>query len=216
MTKAEVRARIEEIGIIPAIRVSTAEHACFAIEAVYHSGIPVAEITMTVPRALEVISENRKRFPDMVIGAGTVLDAETAGRSVDAGARFLTSPGFVPEVVEFALKNHVVVLPGALTPTEVIAAWKAGADFVKIFPCTLMGGYHYIRTLKDPLPQIPLIASGGVNQQTAFDFILAGASALGIGGELIPKEALRKNNATQIHELARRFLHLVKEARAQK
>lgn len=214
LTKAEVRARIEEIGIIPAVRVSTAEHARFAIETVYHSGIPVAEITMTVPRALEVISEKTKQFPDMVIGAGTVLDAETAGRCVAAGARFLTSPGYVPEVVEFAVKNQVVVFPGALTPSEVIAAWKAGADFVKIFPCAQMGGYPYIRTLKDPLPQIPLIASGGVNQHTAFDFILAGASALGIGGQLIPKEALQKKNTTQIHELARRFLHLVKDARA--
>jgi len=214
LTKAEVRARIEEIGILPAIRVPDPEHARFAAEAVYHAGIPLAEITMTVPKALEVISEMARSHPDMVIGAGTVLDAETARRCLDAGARFLTSPGFVPEVVELALKNGVVALPGAMTPSEVIAAWKAGADFVKVFPCSPMGGYQYVRALKVPLPQIPLIASGGVNQHTALDFILAGASALGIGSQLIPQEALHKRNLTQINELARRFLHLVKDARA--
>lgn len=216
MTRAEVRARIEGIGILPAIRVSAPERARFALEAVNRAGIPVAEVTMTVPGALDVITQMAKSLPDMVIGAGTVLDVETARRCLDAGARFLTSPGFVLEVVEFALKHDVVVFPGALTPTEVITAWKAGADFVKIFPCAEVGGHHYIRTLKVPLPQVRLIASGGVNQQTAFDFILAGASALGIGGELIPQEALNKRQETQIHELARRFLHIVKDARAQK
>jgi 2-dehydro-3-deoxyphosphogluconate aldolase/(4S)-4-hydroxy-2-oxoglutarate aldolase len=216
LTRAEVRARIEGIGILPAIRVSAPERARFALEAVNRAGIPVAEVTMTVPGALDVIFQMAKSLPDMVIGAGTVLDVETARRCLDAGARFLTSPGLVLEVVEFALKHDVVVFPGALTPTEVITAWKAGADFVKIFPCAEVGGHHYIRTLKVPLPQVRLIASGGVNQQTAFDFILAGASALGIGGELIPQEALNKRQETQIHELARRFLHIVKDARAQK
>ena len=216
MTSTEGRARIEEIGILPAIRVSAPERARFALEAVNRAGIPVAEVTMTVPGALDVIFQLAKSLPDMVIGAGTVLDVETARRCLDAGARFLTSPGLVLEVVEFALKHDVVVFPGALTPTEVITAWKAGADFVKIFPCAEVGGHHYIRTLKVPLPQVRLIASGGVNQQTAFDFILAGASALGIGGELIPQEALNKRQETQIHELARRFLHIVKDARAQK
>jgi 2-dehydro-3-deoxyphosphogluconate aldolase/(4S)-4-hydroxy-2-oxoglutarate aldolase len=215
VTKAEVHARIEEIGILPAIRVSDPERAYFAAETVYHGGIPLAEITLTVPSALDVIARLTKHLGDAVIGAGTVLDVEMARRCLGAGAVFLTSPGFVPEVVEFALKNDVVVFPGALTPTEVIAAWKAGADFVKIFPCDQVGGSHYIRALKVPLPQIPLIASGGVTQQTALDFILAGASLLGIGGQLIPQEALYKRNATQIHELARRFLGIVKDARAQ-
>jgi hypothetical protein len=132
--KAEVRARIEEIGIIPGIRVSTPERARFAAEMVNRAGIPIAEITMTVPRALDVISHLAKTLPDMAVGAGTVLDAETASRCLDAGAMFLTSTGLVPEVVEFALKNDLVVFPGAMTPTDVIAAWKTGADFVKIFP----------------------------------------------------------------------------------
>jgi 2-dehydro-3-deoxyphosphogluconate aldolase / (4S)-4-hydroxy-2-oxoglutarate aldolase len=216
MNKTEVRSRIEEIGIIPAVRASEPEHARFAAEAVYRSGIPVAEITMTVPGAAEVISHLAQSLPDMVVGGGTVLDIETARRCLDAGAKFLTSPGLIMEVVEFAVKNDVVVFPGALTPTEVIMAWKAGADFVKIFPCSQVGGEGYIRALKGPLPQVPLIASGGVNQQTTVNFILAGATALGIGGELIPKEALVRRQEHRIYELARRFLTMVKEARAQK
>jgi 2-dehydro-3-deoxyphosphogluconate aldolase/(4S)-4-hydroxy-2-oxoglutarate aldolase len=129
---------------------------------------------------------------------------------------FLTSPGFVPEVVASAKKADVVVFPGALTATEIIAAWKAGADFVKIFPTAPVGGAHYIRALKVPLPQIPLIVTGGVNQLTVFDFTLAGASAIGVGGELLPKEALLHRQEFRIHELARRFLNTVKEARAQR
>jgi 2-dehydro-3-deoxyphosphogluconate aldolase/(4S)-4-hydroxy-2-oxoglutarate aldolase len=213
MKKAEVRAQIESVGIVPAVRVSTRERAKFAAEAVYRGGIPIAEITLTVPQALDVISHLAYTFPDMIVGAGTILDKEMARRCVDAGARFLTSPGLITEVVEFAVKNDVVVFPGALTPTEVITAWKAGADFVKIFPCAEVGGHHYIHALKTPLPQIPLIATGGVNQQTAMDFILAGASALGIGAELIPREALKSGQETQIHELARRYKNMVAMAR---
>lgn len=216
MKKSDVRSRIEATGIIPAVRVSAADHARFAAEAVYRSGIPIAEITMTVPGATEVISQLSQSLPDLVVGGGTVLDAETARRCLDAGAKFLTSPGLVMEVVEFAVKNDVVVFPGALTPTEVITAWKAGADFVKIFPCAQVGGENYIRALKVPFPQIPLIASGGVNQQTTANFILAGATALGIGSELIPREALYRKQEDRIFELARRFLSMIKDARAQK
>jgi 2-dehydro-3-deoxyphosphogluconate aldolase/(4S)-4-hydroxy-2-oxoglutarate aldolase len=133
---------------------------------------------------------------------------------VDAGARFLTSPGFVPEVVTYARKANVAVLPGALTPTEIIAAWKAGSDFVKIFPTGHVGGIQYVRALKVPLPQIPLIATGGVNQANATDFILAGATAIGVGGEMLPKEALHFRQEDRIHELASRFLSMVKDARA--
>jgi 2-dehydro-3-deoxyphosphogluconate aldolase/(4S)-4-hydroxy-2-oxoglutarate aldolase len=137
-----------------------------------------------------------------------------ARQCVDAGARFLTSPGFIPEVVAYARKADIVVFPGALTPTEIIAAWKAGSDFVKIFPTGQIGGTQFLRALKIPLPQIPLIASGGVNQVTASDFILAGATAIGLGGELLPKEALHLRQADRIHELASRFLTMVKDARA--
>ena len=150
------------------------------------------------------------------LGAGTVLDEESAQRCIDAGARFLTSPGFVPEVVAYARKAGVVVFPGALTPTEIIAAWKAGSDFVKTLPTAPMGGADYVRALKVPLAQIPLIVTGGVNQLTAFDFILAGASAIGVGTEQLPKEALRHRQKQRIHELAHRFIDMVKEARAQR
>jgi 2-dehydro-3-deoxyphosphogluconate aldolase/(4S)-4-hydroxy-2-oxoglutarate aldolase len=215
MTRAEVRAKIEEIGIVPGIRVATANLALFAAESVHEAGIPIAEITMTVPGAIDVIGQLASRFPDLVVGGGTVLDADTAKRCIDAGARFLTSPGFIPEVVTYALKQDVVVFPGALTPSEVIMAWKSGADFVKIFPCAPVGGDKYIRSLKVPLPQIPLIASGGVNQLTAEHFILAGATALGIGSELIPREALLLRKDKWVHELARRFKAIIRDAREQ-
>lgn len=215
MTRAEVRARIEAIGIIPAVRVSSAEDARFAAEAVYRAGIPIAEITMTVPGALEVIAGLLRDFPEMVVGAGTVLDADMARGCLAAGARFLTSTGLEFEVVELAVEHDVAVLPGALTPTEIISAWKTGADFVKVFPCAPLGGDHYIRTLKAALPQIQLIAAGGVKQQTAANFIAAGATALGVGRELITHEAVHRRKADWIIELAHRFLSIVKNARSQ-
>jgi len=205
--------RIEEIGIFPGIRVKSADKAIYAAETLYQAGIPVAEITMTVPGAIGVIRRLAESFPGMVVGAGTVLDRETAERCLEAGARFLTSTGFVPDVVETALKANVVAIPGALTPTEVIAAWKAGADFVKIFPTAPVGGDRYIRSLKLPLPQVKLIAAGGVNQQTATGYILAGASAIGVGGELLPPDALQRRQEHRIQELARRFLNFVKDGR---
>lgn len=214
MNKEQVHARIEEVGIIPAVRLHSAEHARYAAEALYRAGIPIAEITMTVPGALAVISDLAQDPPEMIVGAGTVLDVETAQSCVDAGAKFLTSTGFVAEVVEFARKKNVLVIPGALTPSEVIHAWKAGADFVKIFPCGPLGGENYIRALKAPFPQVPMVAAGGVNQLTALGYILAGASALGVGGELIPKEALQQRQEERVHELARRFLAKVKEGRS--
>jgi 2-dehydro-3-deoxyphosphogluconate aldolase/(4S)-4-hydroxy-2-oxoglutarate aldolase len=216
MSREEIRARMEDIGIIPAIRVASAEDALFVAEAVCNGGIPIVEITMTVPGALEVVSELVRSRPDLVVGAGTVLDRDTAQRCVDAGANFLTSTGLDLEVVEVASKAGVVVFPGAMTPTEVITAWKAGCDFVKIFPCAQVGGASYIKALKAPLRDIRMIASGGVNQQTAADFMLAGASALGIGGALVPAAAIQQRQPHWISELARRFVHIVKEVRARK
>ena len=213
MNKKEVGAVIERIGLMPSVRVATAEMALFAAETVYDAGIPVVEITMTVPKAVEVIAQLAQNYPAFIIGAGTVLDVETAARCLDAGARFITSPGLIREVVEFTLTSETVAIPGALTPSEVISAWKAGADFVKIFPCAQLGGDQYIRKLKVPLPQIPLIASGGVNQATAANFISAGASSLGIGSELMPRKALAERNDQWIHELARRFIEAVRNAR---
>jgi 2-dehydro-3-deoxyphosphogluconate aldolase/(4S)-4-hydroxy-2-oxoglutarate aldolase len=214
MKKEEVRARIEEIGILPSVRVTSRDLALFAAETVYAAGIPIVEITLTIPGALEVIGDLARRLPDLVVGAGTVLDEESARRCVDAGAMFLTSPGLVRKVVAYAKLTGVTVLPGALTPTEVIAAWKAGGDFIKLFPTSQVGGSQYVRALRVPLPQIPLIATGGVNQLNASEFILAGASAIGLGGELLPAEALHFRQEDRIHELARRFLSKVKDARA--
>jgi 2-dehydro-3-deoxyphosphogluconate aldolase / (4S)-4-hydroxy-2-oxoglutarate aldolase len=214
MKKEEVQARIEEIGIVPAVRLSSAEDARFATEAISHGGIPIVEITMTVPGAIEVISELARNSPELILGAGTLFDTETARRCLDAGAKFLTSPGLDLGIVEFARKENIVVLAGALTPTEVTTAWKAGSDFVKVFPCAQVGGDTYIKALKRPFPQVHLIAAGGVNQRTAANFILAGASAIDVGGELIPKDAIQFRQADRIHELARRFLSFVNSARA--
>jgi len=213
MTREEVKARIEEIGIFPGIRVESAEQALYCARTLYDAGIPVVEITMTVPDAIHVIDQLAQQFSDMVVGAGTVLDKETAERCLDAGARFITSTGFVSEVLGSAHRRGVVAIPGALTPTEVIAAWKAGADFVKIYPAGALGGDLYIRSLKVPLPQVQLIAAGGVTQQTAAGYALAGSAALGVGSELLPPEAVRRRQDQRIHELARRFLGFVKEAR---
>lgn len=214
MKREEVRTRIAEVGILPGIRVNNESDAVYAAESVYSAGIPIAEVTMTVPGAIGVIRQLRQRLPEMVVGAGTVLDVETAARCVDAGACFITSTGLVREVVEFALEKEVVVFPGVLTPTEVIAAWKTGADFVKIFPTAPGGGDQYIRSLKIPFPQIPLIATGGVNQLTATSFIRAGAVAVGVGVELMPKDAIRLRQDHRIHELARRFLGFVADGRS--
>lgn len=213
MKREEVHARIEEIGIIPAIRLSSAEDALFATEAVARGGIPIVEIEMTVPGAIAVIAHLVKHAPKMIVGAGDVFDSDIARQCLDAGAQFLTSPGLDMKIVEFALGASVVVLPGALTPTEVTRAWKAGADFVKVFPCAQVGGDSYIRALKGPFHNVPLVASGGVNQHTAANFILAGAAALGIGGELIPKDAIRLRQAERIFTLAHRFAKFVNDAR---
>lgn len=213
MNKAETCKLIEQIGIIPAIRVSSAEEAHFAAEAVNNGGIPIVEITLTVPRAVELIAHLSHYHPKMLVGAGTVLTVELAQKALDAGAGFLTSPGLSLKTVEFAARNKIAAIPGALTPSEVIEAWEAGADFVKVFPCVDVGGDRYIRALKSALPQIPLIAAGGVNQQTAGKYILAGATALGIGSELIPPEAIERRQAKRIKELSLRFAGFVREAR---
>ena len=214
MERNEVCAKIQEIGIVPAVRTSSPEDALFAAEVIARGGIPIVEITMTVPGALEVISHLVKSLPHVIVGAGTVLDSETARLCVDAGARFLTCPGLDLDIVQFAKNKDLTMMAGALTPTEIVTAWKSGSDFVKVFPCAQIGGDSYIRALRGPFPKIPLIAAGGVNQQTAVNFILAGAVALGIGRELIPSEAVQKRQEGRIRELAHRFLNFVQTARS--
>ncbi len=215
MNKQQVRSRIEQIGIIPVIRVSSEREAHIAAEAVCKGGIPLIEITMTCPGAINVIRDLTKTGDsEILIGAGTVLNAEDARRCLDAGAQFLVSPGFNRATVEFAARESKLIMAGALTPTEIIEAWSAGSDLVKVFPCGQVGGAKYIKALKGPLPQIPLVPTGGVNLSTAAEFIEAGAAALGIGGELIQPEALKSNKPELIVEIARKFLEIVSTARA--
>jgi 2-dehydro-3-deoxyphosphogluconate aldolase / (4S)-4-hydroxy-2-oxoglutarate aldolase len=214
MTKEQVRARIKEIGIVPVVRAASAQQAIQASEAVCAGGVPIVEVTMTVPGAIGVISQLSKSMGnEILIGAGTVLDAETAQRCLDAGAQFLVSPGFDLATVQLAGRVGKLIMAGALTPTEVIAAWKAGSDLVKIFPCGTVGGAKYIKALKAPLPQVPMVPTGGVNLQTAADFIRAGSDALGIGGELVSASALKSGNVSTITEAARQFVVIVKQAR---
>ena len=206
---------ILQIGIVPVIRVSSPEQAMLAVEAVGLGGIPAAEITMTVPGAIDLIRKLVDKLGSKVlVGAGTVLDVTTAQACIDAGAAFLVSPGLDIATIELAAANDTVMIAGALTPTEVITCAKAGADFVKIFPCGLVGGPRYIKALRGPLPNIRMIPTGGVNLDTAADFIVAGAAALGIGSELVSVGALGAGNPEAITEVARNYVEIVGNARA--
>ena len=217
MDKKSVRDRIVEIGIVPVIRASTQREALMAAEAVTEGGIPIVEITMTVPGAVEVIRELAKsNAAKILIGAGTVLDAEAARRCRDAGAEFLVSPALNVETIEFAIKENLLIMAGALTPTEIVKAWKAGADFVKVFPCGQVGGAKYIKAIKGPLPQIPLVPTGGVNLHTAAEFLEAGAEALGVGGELVHADALKSGKPEVIVETARKFVAIVNATRSRR
>jgi 2-dehydro-3-deoxyphosphogluconate aldolase/(4S)-4-hydroxy-2-oxoglutarate aldolase len=216
MDKQRVRERIIEIGIVPVVRASSPAEACLAADAVRQGGIPIVEITMTVPGALDVIRELVKNCgSDVLVGAGTVLNAESARRCIDAGAQFLVSPGLNLETVAFSAREGKLIMAGALTPTEVMAAWDAGADIIKVFPCGQVGGAKYIKALKGPFPQIPFIPTGGVNLNTAAEFLEAGCVALGIGGELVQADALKANKPEIIAENAKKFLAIVKHTRAQ-
>jgi 2-dehydro-3-deoxyphosphogluconate aldolase/(4S)-4-hydroxy-2-oxoglutarate aldolase len=213
MKKQEVRALIEKIGIVPVIRTATPQEARFAAEAVWQGGIPIVEITMTIPQALDVITELVKTMPRLLVGAGTVVNQDLALQCFDVGAQFLVTPGFSQKTVAAAHNLDMLIMAGALTPTEVMTAWDAGVDFVKIFPCSNMGGPSYIKALKGPLPHVPLVPTGGVNLETAADYIRAGAAALGVGGELVLKHAFQERKPELISKLAMRYAELVKEAR---
>lgn len=216
MDKDAALRRALATGIIPVIRAGSPEDALFAAEAVLAGGINVIEITMTVPGATTVMARLTKEMPRILVGAGTVLNVDAAQRCLDAGAQFLVSPGLHLKTVEYAQKKNVLMIAGALTPTEVMVAWENGADLVKIFPCAQVGGAAYIRALKGPFPEIPLVPTGGVNLETCGAFIAAGASALGVGGELIVKEAIHHRNAAAISELAGQMLEAVQSARAKR
>jgi 2-dehydro-3-deoxyphosphogluconate aldolase/(4S)-4-hydroxy-2-oxoglutarate aldolase len=215
MNKTDVLQRIRDTGLIPVVRAESADQAMRAVEAIKAGGVDVLEVTMTVPGAIGVIEQLAKAYGgEALIGAGTVLDPETARACIQAGAQFIVSPALNEETIAFCRENDVAVFPGALTPTEVVRAWNAGADAVKVFPAGAVGGASYLKALKAPLPQIELIPTGGVSLKTAADFIKAGAMALGVGADLVDPKALRDGNEQLITERARQFIEIVREARA--
>ena len=217
MTRDEAAAKIREVGVIPIVRAASAKHAVQAAEAVCAGGIPIVEITMTVPGAIDLIAQLAKTLGnEILIGAGTILDPETAQRCIDAGAEFIVSPGFDRDTVEYVKRLGKLMAAGALTPTEVVNAWKAGSDFVKIFPCGSVGGARYIKALKAPLPQIPMIPTGGVNLETAADLIRAGAEALGVGAELVSAAALQSGKTKDITDAARKYVSIIRETRQER
>lgn len=215
MDRTEIIKQIEDLGIVPVVRAASADEAMRAIDAIREGGISVLEITMTVPGAVKVIEEVAKRYgSEATVGAGTVLDPETARVCILAGAQFVVSPALNLDTIALCRRYGVPIMPGALTPTEVVTAWAAGADFVKVFPCGSVGGASYIKNLKGPLPQIKMIPTGGVSLKTAADFIKAGASALGVGTDLVDVKAIRSGEANVVTERARQFVEIVREARA--
>lgn len=212
--RERVRKEIERVGIVPVVRASSADEARLATQAVAEGGIPIVEITLTVPGAVALIADLVRHAAGVLVGAGTILDIKTARQCLDAGAQFLVCPGFDPETIKLANTEGVTIIAGALTPTEVINAWRAGADLIKIFPCAQVGGPSYIKALKGPLPQVSLLPTGGVNLATIRDFLYAGAAALGVGGELIQKEALQSREPSIISQLARQYAEAVNSVRS--
>src|SRR5438270_13782297 len=215
MTKQQILSFIIDIGIVPVVRTSTAEGAVKAIEAIYRGGVRAAEITMTVPGAIRALEKVADQFGDkIVLGAGTVLDPETARACMLAGAQFFVTPSLKLATIEIVKRYSKVICPGALTPTEVVTAWDAGADIVKIFPCGNVGGPKYIKALKGPLPHIKMVPTGGVNLETAGEFLKAGACAVAVGGELVDAKMIREDRYADMEALARKYLQVVAEARS--
>lgn len=215
MNKTEVINQIRDIGVIPVVRATSADEAMRAIDAIREGGVSVLEITMTVPGAVGVIEQLARTYGnDVLVGAGTVLDADTARACILNGAQFVVSPALNVETIECCRRYGIAIMPGALTPTEVVQAWTAGADFVKVFPAGALGGASYLKALKAPLPQIELVPTGGVSLKTAADFIRAGASALGVGADLVDLKAIRAGQASVITDRAKQFVEIVRETRA--
>ena len=216
MTAQEILAFITEIGIVPVVRTPSAESAIKSIEAIYRGGVRAAEITMTVPGALKALEKLADQFGDkLVLGAGTVLDPETARVCMLAGAQFFVTPALKVSTIEMAKRYSKVICPGALTPTEVLTAWEAGADVVKVFPANSVGGPKYIKALKGPLPHIEMIPTGGVNLETAGEFLKAGACAVAVGGELVDAKLIKEGRYDEMEARARQYLHAIARARGE-
>jgi 2-dehydro-3-deoxyphosphogluconate aldolase/(4S)-4-hydroxy-2-oxoglutarate aldolase len=215
MKRAELRQRIETTGIVPIVRAPSAEVAATAARAILAAGIDVLEITMTVPKATDLLRQLRKEVgKEVLLGAGTVLDAQTAKDCIAAGAEFIVAPGLDLDTIEAAHALDKPCMPGALTPTEVITAWNAGADMVKIFPCSAVGGASYLRALKAPLPHIKMLPTGGVDATTAADFIKAGAAALGVGAAVVDLKLLAEKGPAAVTQKCEQLVAAVRAARA--
>ena len=216
MTKDQILSFITEIGIVPVVRTSSADGAIKSVDAIYRGGIRAAEITMTVPGAIRALEKVADQFGDkLVLGAGTVLDPETARACMLAGAEFFVTPSLKASTIEVAKRYSKVICPGALTPTEVVTAWEAGADIVKIFPCGNVGGAKYIKALRGPFPQIEMIPTGGVNLENAGEFLKAGACAVAVGGELVDAKSVKEGRFDVIEERARQYLAVIARARSE-
>ncbi len=214
MVKQDIFNMILDVGIIPIVRTHDSASALNAIEAVYNAGIPVLEVTMTVPGALKTLETASSRFDGLVLGAGTVLDSATARQCMLAGAEFCVTPSLDVDTIEMCNRYSKCAIPGALTPTEIMTAWSAGATFIKVFPAGAMGGAKYIKALKAPLPHVLLVPTGGVNVDNAGDFIKAGASAVAIGSGLVNKKWVANRKFDRIEAVARTLLRTVAEARS--
>lgn len=216
MKRDAILSTILDIGIVPVVRTESAEGAIKAIDAIFRGGIRVAEITMTVPGALRALEKVADKFGDqIVLGAGTVLDPETARACILAGAEFIVTPSLNPATIELAKRYSKVIAPGALTPTEVVTAWQAGGDVIKVFPCSAVGGAKYIKALRAPFPQIEMIPTGGVNLETIGDFLRAGACAVAVGAELIDVPNIRAGRHEVFEERAKQFLEVIRATREQ-
>ncbi len=210
MHKSQVLQKIREVGLLPVLRADSEDEAIAIAHALEKGGVTVLEVTMTVPGAIDAIRRLLRETGDRIlIGAGTVLDPETARACMLAGAEFIVSPALNVRTIEICRRYDIAVFPGALTPTEVVTAWESGADAVKVFPCSAMGGAKYLKALKAPLPQIELIPTGGVSLATAAEFLEAGAMALGVGGDLVDNKAIRAGKAEVITDNARKYLEIV-------
>jgi len=210
-TKSEVLLRISTVGLLPVLRAQSEDEAIRVAEAIIAGGVDVLELTMTVPGALNVMRRLKRERPDLLLGAGTVLDPETARICILEGAEFIVSPALHVQTIELCQRYSVAALPGALTPTEILAAWQAGADVVKVFPANAMGGASYLRSLSGPFPQIALLPTGGVSGTTALAFLEAGAFALGVGADLVDLEAIRAGHGRRITQKAAEYVRIVRE-----
>lgn len=213
MRKEEIVAKLREIGLVPVLRAESEQQALGIASAIADGGVTVLEITMTVPGAIRVMARLTKERPDILIGAGTVLDAETARMCMLEGAQFVVSPALNLKTIEMCHRYSIPVLPGALTPTEVVTAWQAGADVIKVFPASALGGAKYLKSLKAPLPQVEMIPTGGVSLATAKEFLEAGSFALGVGADLVDTKAMAEGKPEKITESAKKYLEIVREFR---